>query len=64
MPLPDPHPGLVLSYSYLWRREARLGPVEGVNDRPAVVVLAVRMVDGARIVTVAPIIPTAGSFDL
>lgn len=55
MPLPDPHPGLVISFSYLWRHEARRGRVEGTKDRPAVIVLTTREISGARIVTVAPI---------
>jgi hypothetical protein len=56
MPLPEPHPGLVISYSYLWRDEARAGREEGVKDRPAVIVLAVRAkADSGRVVTVAPV---------
>ncbi|MEQ1863971.1 MAG: type II toxin-antitoxin system PemK/MazF family toxin [Micropepsaceae bacterium] len=55
MPLPTPHPGLVISYSYLWRREAESGLSEGGKDRPAVIVLATRTVDGNLVVTVAPI---------
>lgn len=55
MPLPKPHPGLVISYSYLWRREAASGLSESAKDRPAVIVLATRTVDGNLVVTVAPI---------
>jgi hypothetical protein len=53
--LPDPAPGLVVSYSYLWRNEALRGLEEGLKDRPCVVVLAVQIQDGRTIVTVAPI---------
>ncbi|HEY5105156.1 MAG TPA: type II toxin-antitoxin system PemK/MazF family toxin [Caulobacteraceae bacterium] len=53
--LPEPRPGLVISYCYLWRDQARLGGDEGVKDRPCVVVLAVQQRQGQRIVTVAPI---------
>lgn len=41
MRLPAPAPGLVIRYSYLWRREAILGREEGVKDRPCAVVLVV-----------------------
>ena len=39
MALPDPHPGLVISYSYLWHEEYRQGQIEGVKNRPCAVVL-------------------------
>ncbi len=42
MPLPDPEPGLVISYAYLWRHEHRKGQEEGRKTRPSVIVLAVR----------------------
>ena len=55
MPLPEPVPGLVISYAYLWRDQQDQGREEGIKDRPCVVVLAVRQEEGERIVTVAPI---------
>lgn len=58
MPLPDPVPGLVISYAYLWRDQRDQGREEGVKDRPCVVVLAVRQEAGERLVTVAPITHT------
>ena len=58
MPLPDPVPGLVISYAYLWRDQRDQGREEGVKDRPCVVVLAVLQREGERIVTVAPITHT------
>jgi hypothetical protein len=51
-------PGLVISYSYLWRDEAMRGLDEGRKDRPCVVILTVETVDGNVIVTVAPITHT------
>jgi hypothetical protein len=53
--LPDPFPGLVLHYSYLWHDEYRRGLEEGVKERPCVVVLAVTCEDGDTVVTVAPV---------
>jgi hypothetical protein len=56
MPIPNPEPGLVISYSYLWHHEHRAGREEGQKDRPSVIVLAVeREADGAITVTVLPI---------
>jgi hypothetical protein len=53
--LPVPEPGLVISYAYLWRSENAQGRQEGVKDRPCVIILAVRQVEGQTIVTVAPV---------
>lgn len=56
MALPEPEPGLVISYAYLWHHEHESGQQEGRKDRPSVIVLAVeRASDGATIVTVLPI---------
>jgi len=41
MSLPEPLPGLVLRYSYLWADDAARGIEEGDKDRPAVVVLSI-----------------------
>jgi hypothetical protein len=45
---PEPQPGLVIRYSYLWRREASEGRTEGVKDRPCAVVLVVQAAEGER----------------
>jgi hypothetical protein len=37
---PEPKPGLVIRYSYLWHREAMTGQEEGSKDRPCAVVVA------------------------
>jgi mRNA-degrading endonuclease toxin of MazEF toxin-antitoxin module len=55
MSLPDPQPGLVIRYSYLWRREAEQGREHGAKDRPCVVVLAVKRNGDKTRVVVAPI---------
>lgn len=41
MTWPAPQPGLVVRYSYLWKREAEAGRDEGVKDRPCAVVVAI-----------------------
>lgn len=58
MEIPEPRPGLVIRYSYLWRDEARQGREEGVKDRPCVVVLAVDGEGSAIRVRVAPVTHT------
>jgi hypothetical protein len=60
MPIPNPEPGLVISYAYLWHHEHLAGQEEGLKDRPSVIVLAVeREADGATSVTVLPITQSA-----
>jgi hypothetical protein len=62
MPIPNPEPGLVISYAYLWHHEHRAGREEGQKHRPSVIVLAIeREADGATLVTVLPITHTAPS---
>ena len=54
--IPDPQPGLVINYAYLWQREAAQGRDESTKYRPAVVVLAVESDDAhGETVLVAPI---------
>ena len=55
MPIPTPEPGLVISYSYVWDHEARVGHEEGLKDRPCVIAIAVEQQDGEIIVTALPI---------
>jgi len=57
--LPDPEPGLVIRYSYLWHDDARRGREEGIKDRPCAIVLATRRSSEERMmVIVAPITHT------
>ncbi len=56
VPIPEPEPGLVISYAYLWHSEASRGRDEGSKYRPVVVVLATQdKPDGGKAVLVAPI---------
>jgi hypothetical protein len=55
MPLPEPRPGLVISYSYLWHSQHETGRSEGNKDRPCAIILARLLVDGETMVLVAPI---------
>jgi len=51
-----PEAGLVIGYSYLWRREALAGLEEGREDRPCAIILATyQPVDGRHRIIVAPI---------
>jgi hypothetical protein len=53
--LPEPVPGLVIRYGYLWAEEHRRGQEEGVKDRPCAIVLITIHAQGEHWVTVLPI---------
>ena len=55
MSLPEPHPGLVIRYAYLWKREYDQGREEGSKDRPCAIVMTVAAGDGPPQVLVLPI---------
>lgn len=55
MPLPTPHPGLVIRYSYLWVRDSVQGAEEGSKDRPCAIVMMQEAAEGVQVVTVVPI---------
>lgn len=55
MKWPEPRPGLVIRYAYLWEREARAGQEEGIKHRPCAVVLVLLRQGKAPIVRVLPI---------
>ncbi len=55
MSLPDPIPGLVIGYAYLWAREHGQGAEEGRKDRPCAIVTARQVIEGRAIVTVVPV---------
>ncbi|HMK68129.1 MAG TPA: hypothetical protein VK433_06245 [Stellaceae bacterium] len=55
MSLPEPVPGLIIRYSYLWRAEQARGQEEGIKDRPCAIVLVAHEVGDERVVTVLPI---------
>jgi hypothetical protein len=52
---PAPRPGLVVRFSYLWKREADAGREEGVKDRPCAVVIAIEGKEGHPRVIVLPV---------
>jgi len=58
MTLPEPRPGLVVRYAYLWTHEAAAGREEGSKDRPCALLLAVRALSGEMTVTALPITHT------
>ncbi len=58
MSWPQPQPGLVIRYAYLWRREADAGRDEGAKDRPCAIVVAVKSDADETIVYVLPITHT------
>jgi hypothetical protein len=62
---PQPRPGLVIRYSYLWEREAREGREEGTKDRPCAIILVVLREGEYPIVRVLPVthVPPADPVD-
>ena len=58
MSLPEPEPGLVIRYAYLWKSEYDEGREEGVKDRPCAIVLNITAGDLGTRVTVLPITHT------
>lgn len=54
MALPEPRPGLVIRYDYLWSREAAAGRDQG-KERPACLVAATDPTASPRFVVILPI---------
>jgi uncharacterized protein YifN (PemK superfamily) len=54
MSLPEPHPGLVIRFPYLWHHESEAGLQEGVKDRPCAILMNLPQGD-KREVLVVPI---------
>lgn len=64
MALPQPVPGLVLRYSYLWHREFLECASEGRKDRPCAIAAAIRRDENGEIrVLVLPITHAAPDAD-
>jgi len=61
VPLPQPVPGLVIRYAYLWQAEHQCGQEEGVKDRPCAVILVTTGDEGDQVVTVLPVTHTPPS---
>jgi hypothetical protein len=55
---PTPHPGLIIRYSYLWKREHEVGREEGTKDRPCAIVMSVINEDDEQEILVLPITHT------
>ena len=55
MALPEPVPGLVIHYAYLWLDEHRRGREEGVKDRPCAIILVTGENNDGRLVMVLPV---------
>ena len=58
MTVPQPVPGLIVSFSFLWAEEAERGLQEGQKDRPCVVLAAYDSEHGKRAILV-PVTHTA-----
>jgi hypothetical protein len=52
---PEPYAGLVIRYSYLWKREFDAGREEGTKDRPCAIVMTIVDEEGDKEVLVLPV---------
>ncbi|MBX3483271.1 growth inhibitor PemK [Phenylobacterium sp.] len=55
MSFPEPVPGLVIRYAFLWRDAALRGEEEGRKDRPCAIVVTSFTAAGERVVVALPI---------
>lgn len=55
MAFPEPKPGQVIRYSYLWKHEHDRQQEEGSKDRPCAVIMVTKQDNGENVVTVLPI---------
>lgn len=55
MERPDPRPGLLIRYDYLWNDESRRGREEGAKNRPCAVVLTVKEQNGRQLAVICAI---------
>lgn len=55
MPLPQPQPGLVIHYEYLWRYRSEKGKEDGDKRRPCAIIIAATGMTGEIETVVAPI---------
>lgn len=55
MTWPDPKPGLVIRYSYLWLSEAASGREEGLKDRPCAIVVVTAGIGERKRVLALPV---------
>lgn len=62
MALPEPRPGLVIRYDYLWTREAAVGKQQS-KERPACLVAASDSAVAPRFVVILPITHSAPTGD-
>ena len=62
MPLPEPRPGLVIRYDYLWTREAAAARVQG-KERPVCLVAAIDSSISPRFIVILPITHTRPNKD-
>ncbi|MBD0415801.1 type II toxin-antitoxin system PemK/MazF family toxin [Tianweitania sp. Rool2] len=61
--MPNPIPGLVIRYSYLWLSEHEVGQEEGRKDRPCAIVLSAKTEAGRTVVIVVPVTHTPPAKD-
>ena len=63
MSIPEPKPGLVIRYAFLWSSEEDHGSVEATKDRPCAIVVAAYNQAGAIQTIVAPVTHSPPAWD-
>jgi len=61
MAFPEPKPGQVIRYSYLWKHEYDKQQEEGIKDRPCAVIMVTKDDGAEKLVTVLPVTHTPPS---
>lgn len=61
MKKPDPVPGMVVRYDFLWDKEARRGRIEGRKDRPCAIVVVAAETGHVVLVPVTHTPPASGT---
>ncbi|WP_027676907.1 hypothetical protein [Agrobacterium larrymoorei] len=64
MTLPEPVPGLVIRYNYLWRKQELDGRTEGDKDRPCAIILSSRKTGQVTVIPITHSPPEPGEEDL
>ena len=60
MKLPEPVPGLVIRYNYLWRKDELTGFSEGDKDRPCAIILSSRKTGKVTVIPITHTPPEPG----
>jgi hypothetical protein len=58
--IPEPKPGLIVRYSYLWRADELKGNVEGDKDRPCAIIISSKTTGSVSLIPITHSAPEKG----